>query len=153
MAMIGRLLTQDKILAWGNQTGLLCSLCNKVNDSHSHLFFLCEYSQEVWKSMAEKMNLTKIIYNWDDIVNDLIQLKNGKNIWSVVRRLCLAAAVYLIWHKRNQRTFRGVKRNPKELYTTITEIVKLKLMNMTVKDSRAVRRVGHVWEIQFCRLK
>nr|GEY43156.1 hypothetical protein [Tanacetum cinerariifolium] len=147
MAMIGRLLTQDKLLAWGFQTGLLCSLCNKVNDSHSHLFFLCEYSQEVWKSVAEKMNLTKIIYKWDYIVNDLVQLKNGKNIWSVVRRLCLAAGVYLIWQERTQRTFRGVKRNLKELYTTITDIVKLKLMNMTVKDSGAVRRVADVWEI------
>nr|GEY69581.1 hypothetical protein [Tanacetum cinerariifolium] len=102
---------------------------------------------EVWKSVAEKMNLTKIIYKWDYIVNDLVQLKNGKNIWSVVRRLCLAAGVYLIWQERTQRTFRGVKRNLKELYTTITDIVKLKLMNMTVKDSGAVRRVADVWEI------
>ncbi|GJZ46689.1 RNA-directed DNA polymerase, eukaryota, reverse transcriptase zinc-binding domain protein [Tanacetum coccineum] len=40
LAMLRKLLTQDKIMAWGKQTGLLCPLWNKVNDSHNHLFFL-----------------------------------------------------------------------------------------------------------------
>ena len=47
LAMLGRLLTQDRIMSWGTQTGLLCPLCNNVNDSHSHLFCLCNFSNEI----------------------------------------------------------------------------------------------------------
>ncbi|GKC21274.1 RNA-directed DNA polymerase, eukaryota, reverse transcriptase zinc-binding domain protein [Tanacetum coccineum] len=42
IAMLKRLQTQDNIMTWGTQTGLLCPLCSKVNDSHSHIFFICD---------------------------------------------------------------------------------------------------------------
>ncbi|GKA32359.1 hypothetical protein Tco_0718726 [Tanacetum coccineum] len=97
LAMLERLQTQDKVMQWGKQFGLLCPLCNTTNDSHRHLFFMCDYSKEVWKDMAKKMNLKKISYNWMDIVDDLIMMKNENNIWNVVRRISFAAVVYFIW--------------------------------------------------------
>ncbi|GJX75583.1 RNA-directed DNA polymerase, eukaryota, reverse transcriptase zinc-binding domain protein [Tanacetum coccineum] len=62
-----RLLTQDKIMAWGTKTGLLCSLCKKVNDSHDHLFFLCDCSKDVWNRLAPMMNMTRTVYKWDEV--------------------------------------------------------------------------------------
>ncbi|GKD34535.1 hypothetical protein Tco_1250044 [Tanacetum coccineum] len=115
-----------------------------VNDSHSHLFFLCDYSKEIWKVIADKIQFAKISYIWEDIINDLIKMCDGKNIWSVLRRLCLAAVVYFIWQERNQRIFRGCKRNTKELQSTITEVIKLKLMNLSVKNTNVVRIVADV---------
>ncbi|GKB64015.1 putative ribonuclease H-like domain-containing protein, partial [Tanacetum coccineum] len=46
LAMLERLQTQDKVMQWGKQTGLLCPLCNTTNDSHRHLFFMCDYSKD-----------------------------------------------------------------------------------------------------------
>nr|GEW55871.1 hypothetical protein [Tanacetum cinerariifolium] len=130
--------TQDKVMQWGKQSGLLCPLCNTTNDSHRHLFFMCDYSNEVWKNMAKKINLKNISYNWMDIVDELIVMKN-ENIWNVVRRISFAAVVYFIWQERNQRIFRNEKRTVEKLHTAICNVVKLKLMNINVKDSKAVR--------------
>ncbi|GJT58681.1 RNA-directed DNA polymerase, eukaryota, reverse transcriptase zinc-binding domain protein [Tanacetum coccineum] len=111
LAMNGRLLTQDRIMAWGAQTGLLCPLCSKENDSHKHLLFLCDYSKYVWKWMAAKMNMRKIEFIWEDVINEILQSKVGNNIWSAVKRICLSAVVYYIWQERNQRIFQGLKRD------------------------------------------
>ncbi|XP_071704878.1 uncharacterized protein [Rutidosis leptorrhynchoides] len=49
LKMREKLRTHDKMMAWEihNQT-LLCPLCKGCSDSHSHLFFECNLSQEVW---------------------------------------------------------------------------------------------------------
>ncbi|GJY56594.1 RNA-directed DNA polymerase, eukaryota, reverse transcriptase zinc-binding domain protein [Tanacetum coccineum] len=77
-AMIGRLLTQDKIMAWGTKTGLLCSLCKKVNDSHDHLFFLCDYSKDMCNRLAPMMNMTRTVYKWDEVERNQ-RLFRGEN--------------------------------------------------------------------------
>ena len=96
-----------------------------------------------------KMNLNKTQFKWDDIVHDLLSMKNGNNIWSAVRRLSLAAVVYYIWQERNQRLFRGDKRDVKKLYEDICEVIQLKLMSLNVRDSEAVNNVADIWKIQF----
>ncbi|GKB31892.1 RNA-directed DNA polymerase, eukaryota, reverse transcriptase zinc-binding domain protein [Tanacetum coccineum] len=93
LVMKKRLATQDRIMAWSNQKDLLCPLCNTTQDSHDHLFFLCKYSKKVWMEVAKNLNLRKIEFVWEVIVQTLIGMKNGNNIWSVVRRLSLAAVV------------------------------------------------------------
>ncbi|GKC07260.1 retrovirus-related pol polyprotein from transposon TNT 1-94, partial [Tanacetum coccineum] len=144
-----RLLTQDKIMAWGTKTGLLCSLCKKVNDSHDHLFFLCDYSKDMWNRLAPMMNMTRTVYKWDEVVTDLLKFKHGKNIWSVMRRISFAAMIYYIWQERNQRLFRGENRDREILFKAINEVIKLKLMNIRVRNSAEVRKVAELWDIQF----
>lgn len=80
---------------------------------------------------------------------DFSRLKNGNNIWSAVRRLSLAAAIYYIWHERNQRLFRGDKKEAKELFDIICRTIQLKLMSLRVKNSEAVKKVASIWGIQF----
>ncbi|GKB51917.1 reverse transcriptase zinc-binding domain-containing protein [Tanacetum coccineum] len=80
LAMIGRLLTQDRIMACGTHSGLLCPLCNKENDSHKHLFFSCNYSKEVWRRIAAKMNLRKIDFSWEEVIDEILKSKIGNNI-------------------------------------------------------------------------
>ncbi|GJZ50732.1 hypothetical protein Tco_0605247 [Tanacetum coccineum] len=89
--------------------------------------------------VAENLNLRKIEFVWEVIVQTLIGMKNGNNIWSVVRRVSLAAVVYNIWQERNHRIFRGEKSDSSALITKINETIRLKLMNISVKDSNAVR--------------
>ena len=48
-----KLKTQDKLRAWEvadsvNLEDMRCPLCNLVRDSHSHLFFECVFSMQVW---------------------------------------------------------------------------------------------------------
>ena len=93
-----------------------------------------------------------ISFKIDDVVTEYLRLENGNNIWSVVRRLSLAAVTYHIWKERNQRLFRGDKREAKKLFEDICEVVQLKLMNLNVKNSEAVKRVANIWGIHFNRI-
>ncbi|GJY35448.1 hypothetical protein Tco_0420826 [Tanacetum coccineum] len=65
----------------------------------------------------------------------------------------LRLVVYNIWQERNHRIFRGEKSDSNALITKINESIRLKLMNISVKDSNAVRIVAETWGIQFKNLK
>ncbi|GJY16874.1 RNA-directed DNA polymerase, eukaryota, reverse transcriptase zinc-binding domain protein [Tanacetum coccineum] len=89
----------------------------------------------------------------EEIVQDLIEKRNGNNIWNAVRRISLVAVVYFIWQERNQRIFRGEKKSADKLLSVINEVVQLKLMNIKVKYSYAVKYVADTWGIQFKNLR
>ncbi|PWA39938.1 reverse transcriptase domain, Reverse transcriptase zinc-binding domain protein [Artemisia annua] len=85
--------------------------------------------------------------NWQEIVHDMADSGNGNNIKSVVKRLLLAASVYNIWKERNGRIFRDVTKSGNEVFNSIVETVKTRLVGLTVRDSGAVRRTERVWGI------
>ncbi|PWA76106.1 RNA-directed DNA polymerase, eukaryota, Reverse transcriptase zinc-binding domain protein [Artemisia annua] len=122
----------------------------KEAEDLEHLFFKCEFSEDVWDRVKERAKINYIHVSWDNTVRDLIEANNGNNIGSVVRRLCFAASVYSIWHERNFRAFRDVRREVTDVVSTVFETVKMKLMSLTVKNSNAVREVESDWAI-VCR--
>ncbi|GJX75025.1 hypothetical protein Tco_0313620 [Tanacetum coccineum] len=70
---------------------------------------------------------------------------------SVVRRLILAASVYNIWQERNGRIFKDVKRSSEEVFKCVVEVVKNRLIGLTLKDSSAVKNVENKWMIS-CKI-
>ncbi|GJT15001.1 hypothetical protein Tco_0873707 [Tanacetum coccineum] len=102
-----------------------------------------------WSGIADRMNIGKIEFIWEKIIDRILKSKIGNNIWSVIKRICLAAVVYYIWQERNLRLFQDIKRDPVTLSNEIRETVRLKRMNIRVKDSAAVRRVSDKWDIKF----
>ncbi|PWA60264.1 Phytosulfokine [Artemisia annua] len=84
---------------------------------------------------------------WNDLVMWYSELYNGDSIGSVIRRIGLAASVYLICQERNWRLFRDVQRSANELFCQFSEIVKMRLLSLKVKASRAVSQVQKEWEI------
>nr|GEV45283.1 reverse transcriptase zinc-binding domain-containing protein [Tanacetum cinerariifolium] len=51
MAINKRLMTQDRMKMWGSYDMMVCSLCYKQEESHNHLFFICPYSNKLWKNV------------------------------------------------------------------------------------------------------
>ncbi|GJR84895.1 RNA-directed DNA polymerase, eukaryota, reverse transcriptase zinc-binding domain protein [Tanacetum coccineum] len=47
--------TQDRLAKWNFVTNPECLLCKKEMDSHSHLFFKCDYSKELWGKIKNKL--------------------------------------------------------------------------------------------------
>nr|XP_043639248.1 uncharacterized protein LOC122610318 [Erigeron canadensis] len=69
-----KLLTQDKILKWSpsrrlNMNVMCCSLCIAAFDSHSHLFFECKYSMQVWLRVRNDAFMQHIPPKWNDIMD------------------------------------------------------------------------------------
>ncbi|PWA45425.1 glutamine synthetase type I [Artemisia annua] len=73
---------------------------------------------------------------------------NGNSIGSVIRRTGLAASVYLIWQERNWRLFSDQKMNVDELYKQFYETIRMRLLSLKVKPSKAVIQVQQEWDMQ-----
>ncbi|GJZ36395.1 uncharacterized WD repeat-containing protein-like protein isoform X1, partial [Tanacetum coccineum] len=103
-----KLYTQDRMGKWYPNKRFECSLCNKEPDSHEHLFFKCKYAQYIWKKICDMAKL---------------------------RKLCLAVSVYFIWQERNKRLFNSCRRDEEDLFKTICEELRAKMVSITVKSN------------------
>lgn len=147
LAIQERLLTQDKMLIWNPQADVKCPLCNSCPDSHSHLFFKCDYSLKIWSAMKMKLSSGSLPNDWKDIIEALVNLPNNDAIRSILRRIVVAAGIYYVWNERNKRLFENEKRTEEIVIGIILEYVKLKLMSLRVRDSVQVRKVAREWDI------
>ncbi|KAJ9535929.1 hypothetical protein OSB04_un000909 [Centaurea solstitialis] len=64
-----RLPTQDRMMAWKEEPpDYSCSLCKSCVDSHSHLFFMCSFANEVWKEVTLAIGWQNAPMAWDDML-------------------------------------------------------------------------------------
>nr|GEY07298.1 hypothetical protein [Tanacetum cinerariifolium] len=99
------------------------------------------WRKELWNKIRGTTNIKDNILDLMNIVQALIDGRNGNNIRSVTRILVFAASVYSIWQERNGRIFRDVKRSCDDVCIIIVDMVKNKLLGLTVKDSSVVRDI------------
>ena len=125
---------------------MVCSLCKKNSDSHDHLFFECEFSNQLWKNLQLKLGIKGNEQSWERTVNKLAEMYNGNSIGSVLRRISLAACVYFIWQERNFRLFRGISRKWEEVLKIVIDTIRMR-MSLHYKPSLAVSKVEEQWDV------
>lgn len=123
LAILERLYTRDRLLGWGIAISSACSLCEKVEESHEHLFFQCNYSTSIWSKLLQWMGIQRNVQGWDAEKQWAIRHALGKKQMCATYRMLLACAVYYIWQERNWRTFRGTQRSNKEMIKLIIQEV------------------------------
>ncbi|GKC12403.1 reverse transcriptase zinc-binding domain-containing protein [Tanacetum coccineum] len=96
----------------------------------------------IWKKLKEMMQVQSNTVGWDNIINEFADMPNKSSVWSIVRRLCLAFAIYSIWRERNNRVFRDEVCNWEVVLEMICETVRLKLMGLTINNTKAVQLVA-----------
>ncbi|XP_022040145.1 uncharacterized protein LOC110942657 [Helianthus annuus] len=153
LIMRRKLLTQDKILSWDlsrrkNMNMMCCLLCYANHDSHTHLFFECKFSTQVWLLVRQKAGMGSVHAKWDDIVNWLLDRSNSKLASVYVAKLTVAATAYFIWQERNARLFRNQVRPPESLSETIIQQVRYKLIGAKLKKCDNVRKLLRAWDIE-----
>nr|GEY66007.1 hypothetical protein [Tanacetum cinerariifolium] len=113
---ITSLKTQDKLKQWdidvnANHTKFVCPLCKTQLDSHSHLFFECNFSTKVWLAIRHLAGMDTIGPNLSDIIMHLTPIAHRRTKDSIFGKLILAAPAYFIWVERNNRLFRSLSKN------------------------------------------
>ncbi|GKD57224.1 reverse transcriptase zinc-binding domain-containing protein, partial [Tanacetum coccineum] len=103
LAIQEKLMTYDRMIKWGYCDMTCCLLCKNNVETHDHLFFNCPFSAAIWKELKLKTRFKSNAMLWNNIVKELAEKQNGNNIWSIVRRLCLATVVCSIWREKNNR--------------------------------------------------
>lgn len=103
MATLGRLSTYDRMAFLGVDPA--CKLCLRAMESHSHLFFECSYSKEIWGVVCRQFKVTSRATSIHSALTWLGDKAIGKGRRRCVRLLTLSATVYYIWFARNAKVF------------------------------------------------
>ena len=127
---------------------MVCLLCYCDSDSHDHLFFNCNYSRQFWAKVMHKLKMQIFNTKWERACEKFVEYYNGNSVGSIVRRLCLAASIYLIWQERNNRLFKDEKRSVEELFKCLCDVIKVRLSSLKMKWSQSVCETEKVWEIK-----
>ena len=126
-------------------TGYECPFCKQCKDSHSHLFFSCHFARRLWERLKIMANLGFVSNCWPQVISSIVNIPSKNSIWSVIQRLVWGAAVYHIWQERNVRLFGGYNRTEDELFKSITEAVRFRIMGLQLKVTPDVISSAKVW--------
>ncbi|GJZ03831.1 hypothetical protein Tco_0537106 [Tanacetum coccineum] len=144
-----KLKTQDRLSSWdvNGSLAMSCPLCEYQPDSHEHLFFECSFFMQVWRHMRDLVGLSHVQPSLDMIVKFLIPMAKRRKSKSVVSKLVIAASIYYIWHKRNDRLFNNSKRSVDQVLKNIMSSIRLKLMSCRFKKSKAGMDLLKRWNL------
>lgn len=152
MAVKGRLKTQDRISRWLNIQDMSCPFCNGCKDSHSHLFFSCNFARRLWERLKIMAKLDNVSNSWAQIISCIVNRPAKNTIWSVIQRLVLGASVYFIWQERNMRLFDGHSRTMDELFKIVVENVRFRIMGLKLKVTPDVITAANIWNFPIDRI-
>ncbi|GJT53331.1 RNA-directed DNA polymerase, eukaryota, reverse transcriptase zinc-binding domain protein [Tanacetum coccineum] len=136
LAIKKKLKTQDRLSIWSGLNNLRCSLCNKTQDNHNHLFFGCEFSSKVWNCLKGLMKLDNAPSDLYQVLNYILVRPLGQSVWSIIQRLGIGATVYFLWQERNLRTFQNKERSVDSVCCIIKDYVRLRLLSLKIKKSK-----------------
>ncbi|XP_019224063.1 PREDICTED: uncharacterized protein LOC109205770 [Nicotiana attenuata] len=112
LALQKRLTTADRSAKWGIQVPRNCVLCvSDAEETHSHLFFECEYSRQLWSSFLCWIGENSQVGSWDEEVERITTKKCSSKAHAEVLGWLKVARVYHIWDEHNARRFQKQQRD------------------------------------------
>ncbi|KAL9811976.1 putative reverse transcriptase zinc-binding domain-containing protein [Arabidopsis thaliana] len=117
-----RLHTRDRLISWGLNIPYVCVLCNVLDESHNHLFFQCQFNEEIWSFFTIRPGMTPPNH-FHSILLWLKSASTSKNL-SLIIKLIFQACVYLIWRERNSRIHSNNSRTPSHLLKEIQQTIR-----------------------------
>ncbi|XP_071738880.1 F-box/FBD/LRR-repeat protein At1g13570-like [Rutidosis leptorrhynchoides] len=97
--------------------------------------------------IKEKLIFRGIPDQFNGIVQVLSQYPLTNNIWNILNRIAFAACVYFVWQESNYRCFKNKKRSADVLGGVVQNFIRLKLVSMKIKSSKAVYSVAKKWDL------
>lgn len=99
-----RLLTRDKLERWNLAiSNVGCPLCEAASESHTHLFFCCEYSRMIMTRICDWVGIRRMPYQRGRWLHWIRHLSGGKSLKHCVWLAAIQAGIYHIWRSRNKR--------------------------------------------------
>ncbi|PKU66661.1 Putative ribonuclease H protein [Dendrobium catenatum] len=142
MARIGKLKTADNLQFRGIHVSLSCSLCLNHLENHSHLFFNCDFSFYILKSILPEFSSFLLRPN---LPQALDFIENSENLNRNDKDFCLLALsciTYHIWRERNTRRFTLSRINVATVICNISLAVRLKTKKWKTKSTLVQRFLG-----------
>lgn len=128
-----RMKTRGKLIAWGINVPASCLLCGHMNESTTHLFFECDYSNDVWNRLFARSRIQYPNTSMEGIV-PWITAGPAEGKFREVIKIIFQAAVYYIWKERNSRLHSNISRPTSLLVKDIFLQLRAKLYSLDRED-------------------
>ncbi|KAL2898326.1 Cytochrome c551 peroxidase [Bienertia sinuspersici] len=109
LAFKQRLLTKDRLAKIGLIEDQMCCLCSNGNESHSHLFFECDYSKACMAMLANWVGLQAQQKTLQQLVQRIARNCKGDKLRRQAYSAIINALVYFIWRARNDKMWNNHK--------------------------------------------
>ncbi|GJU81721.1 reverse transcriptase zinc-binding domain-containing protein [Tanacetum coccineum] len=80
LAINEKLMTHDRMKKWGTYDMMVCTLCKKDEESHNHLFFDYDFSQNIWNGICKMIKLNNSHKDWECTIDDFATKPNANSI-------------------------------------------------------------------------
>ncbi|PKU64698.1 hypothetical protein MA16_Dca017640 [Dendrobium catenatum] len=129
MALQSKLKTADQLIFRGISVSAACSFCASNRESHSHLFFECDFSFNIITALFPVMKSFYLRPNLLQVYDFLSSIRDFNKIDVQFCFLVISILVYWIWRERNGRKFSSLRRNNIELLRVIIHAIRAKVIN------------------------
>ncbi|XP_059656295.1 uncharacterized protein LOC132303164 isoform X1 [Cornus florida] len=125
----------------------LCCLCQSIDESHDHLFFVCSFTNPIWRFLQIKCRIRVSHLSWNGFIAWASNRWRRRNLQISTNLLVLSTIVNRIWTERNDRIFRGQRNSQSKMLRNTMDMIKQRMISMPVKDSALARRLALDWEL------
>lgn len=144
IALHGRLQTLDRMQQWIPGINTTCVLCNDTQESCSHLFFGCRYSEQIWKKLVGDIMQDRYTADWNELV-EIISSTWLTPTTTFLIRYTLQATLHAIWRERNARRHGEQPHYAACLIQSIDKTVRLKLLSVKGKGHKYLEDSLMAW--------
>ena len=137
LVMRNRMSTRDKLRHWGLHVPAECLLCGAADETTSHLFFECPFSQEVWSGLMAGTGLV-LSYKLEDMVV-WFQSILGDSKFKTIVKFIFQAVIYFVWKERNGRLHSNGQKQPIFVIKEIRLQIRAKLLGMDREIDSSMR--------------
>lgn len=147
-------MTKDKLLRYGTISQKLCSICNQGHESIDHLFFQCNVSLHIWKTVLNLCFQDYSPQSWNSFIEEKVRLWKHDNLKNIISKLCLGAMVYLIWKERNQICFGKGRSSKEKIIAIIKECVRERASDLSnIEKTKENKGLALNWNLPRCIFK
>jgi len=139
-----RVATGERMEKWNQNVNTRCVLCSHQMETRDHLFFLCPYSQQVWRTLVQGIMLHRFTTKWEDVMKILASrdLDKGKRF---LLEYTFQNAIHVIWGERNKRRHGEQQFTPEKLVKLIDKNVRNRVSTITRGGNSSLAGCIETW--------
>ncbi|PKU70783.1 hypothetical protein MA16_Dca012536 [Dendrobium catenatum] len=123
MTILGKLKSADSLIRRGLPVSPICNFCSGHLETHSHLFFGCDFTFGVLSKLLPATNAFYLRPNLFQVHDFMWNNANLAVLEKNLASLAISAIVYFLWRERNQRRFSEARKSLNQLCDDICAAV------------------------------